>query len=81
MKKFIKQGIIALKLLQIYQLLIKKNYKIIILSSTIKLKKNIIIIDPSNKDNHIDQFYLINYCDLYVGPLWPVGTSKFIKKK
>lgn len=63
--------------------LLKKNYKIIILSSTIKLKKkNIIIIDPSNKDNHIDQFYLINYCDLYVGPLsGPWALANLLKKK
>ena len=63
--------------------MLKKNYKIIILSNKIKFKKkNIIIIDPSNKDNHIDQFYLINYCALYVGPLsGPWALANLLKKK
>ena len=63
--------------------LIKKNYKIIILSETIKSKnKNVIVLDPSNKDNHLDQFYLINYCTLYIGPLsGPWALANLLKKK
>ena len=62
--------------------LVKKNYKVFIFSKLTKLKKkNVIVIDPSSKNTQLDQFYLINHCNLYVGPLsGPWALANLLKK-
>lgn len=63
--------------------LINQGYKIFVISNTFKLKNDhIAIINPDDKVFHLDQFYLINYCNLYIGPLsGPWALANLLKKK
>lgn len=62
--------------------LIKKNFKIIILTKKkIYNSKNIFYLDPNDTQTHIDQFYLIKFCDLYLGTLsGPWALANLFKK-
>ena len=62
--------------------LIKNDYKIFVLyKKKIINNENIIFIDPDNIDSHFDQFYLIKYCNFYMGTLsGPWALANLFKK-